>query len=120
MKKTLLTAAIMLFTAFGSMSFANVGTEEPKVNITEIKHPEYNNVLKVNLSIDEPISYVFLRNSEGEILFSEKVNTTSFSKKFSLNVDPTELEGTFSFEFVVDNQLIKYDFIPAKIFRNKK
>lgn len=120
MKKTLLTAAFLLFTTFGLTSFTTVTSEDPKVNITEIRHPQYDNVLKINVSFGEPISYVFLRNNEGEILFSEKVNNSTYSRKFSLNVDQSDLESEYVFEFVVDNQLVKYQFNPASIFRKKK
>lgn len=120
MKKILVTAAIILFAVLGNVSYANGINGDSKIKITEVKHEYYKNVLQINISSEEQIMYVFLKNPEGEILYGEKIKNNNFIKKFSLNVAPEDLEANFTFEVVYEKATIKYEFNPNQLFSKKK
>ena len=117
MKKLLVFVAIMLFATLGSVSYANDG--DSKIKITEIKHEKYVNVVEINITSEEPILYVSFINPEGEVLYSEKVNTTNFTKKISLQMENDQLRELFTFQVISEGHVIKYDFRPSKIFSKK-
>jgi hypothetical protein len=112
MKKILVLIALLL------VAFTTKATEpgdDKGVNITHIVHPKYDNVLNINVLTKDPIIYVVLKDSYGEVLYTEKVNNTKFNKKISFDMNSDDLKKVFTFEVITEEHTIKYKYIPYDI-----
>lgn len=115
MKKILTFVTIMLLGTLTNVSYANDG--DSKIKIVKVKHEKYVNVVEINITSAEPILYASFINPEGEVLHFEKVHKTTFTKLFSLNMTPEELNGKFTMQIVLEDKTIEYTFIPCKILK---
>jgi hypothetical protein len=115
--KKVLSAILVTILILANLSFvsADPKKEYKVIAVTKVEHPKYDNVIGVKITLAEPIMYVVLKDPYGDILYCEKVKSLSFSKNFSLNVDPEDLNKQFTLELTTSEKVIKHKYVPNQL-----
>jgi hypothetical protein len=105
MKKLILTFAVLMGVSAATTTYANDGIEIVKINF-EAKGLEVKAMkgLKFELKLNnlQKKSYIAIKNTAGEIFYSEfTVKTSSFSKIYDLS---NLVDGDYYFEVITGNE----------------
>jgi len=109
MKKLFIYSAILL----SVYSF----TLDNNISIKGIKYPKYDNVIQVDAKFNKVDTlYISLKEKDGSSFFEETVITDHYNRKFSLDVDDSNINDTLSLEIKTNKgEKITKNFVPGEL-----